>query len=185
MKNILILYSICLMFTVGSFFSSAKILDEINNVPELCSDGSATKSSFLNELYSYEKIISVLSSMPFRVDQEEIEKAVSKMDALLVNILVNYAESVLTDNATSNEAIFDVLVECESPEAANGLMQGVGRLINWEMHNGLSGIQSWCNESLPEGDVEFNITGLRGILDIILVLNDDCSSYASLYCPNR
>ncbi len=186
MKNRIVACSVLLVFVAGSLVVSAEVLDQVNvNISELNPKSSAAENNYLNGLYSYEEVIMTLSSIPIKSTIGEIEKAVSKMEPELIDTIVGHVKDLLVNDGVFNEATLTILVECESFEAADNLMRGVGRLILYELHNGLEGLRIPYNESLSESDVECNITGLRGVADIIDVLNDDFSSYAKLYNTDR
>lgn len=178
MKRTLLVYGLCLAAVSFGPLSSAYILNE--KAAEL--PVYQQREGGQDNHYSFKEVVSVLSSVFFGLEQTEVETAVGKMDLALRDVLVDYVIGLLNSDDKVSEAVPLILVvECQSQDKKNDLMRGVGRLILWELRNGIKGIRSYHNEDLPEDSVELQITGLRGVFDIIDTLNSPATEYARLY----
>jgi len=100
--------------------------------------------------------------------EEEVEDAVSKMSPELRYKLFTYGEMVLRGEDIS-AITTPVVVTFPSQEALCSALQGLGRLIQYELHNGLDGIRIYSQDEISENQLYIEITGLRGIMDLILL----------------
>ncbi|RKY37825.1 MAG: hypothetical protein DRP73_01085, partial [Candidatus Omnitrophota bacterium] len=129
------------------------------------------------DLTASEILTRALQTQFSTTDPKEVEEAISKMTPDVVAQLVEFAEKLLKGEASSQDLHLHLIVNFSSPQAADYALEGLGRLILWELHNGLSGISVPYNPDLPSYALEVEITGLRGIMDLVfLIITEDVVS---------
>lgn len=116
------------------------------------------------------------------VVEEEVEFALTKMDPEVAFKLAKYAESFLEGKEPLQWKL-ELVVEFPSEKAANVAAQGLGRLILWELRNGISGIRAYEEKGLPGNCFRVEIQGLRGIFDLISLINLEEVSAVDIYEP--
>jgi hypothetical protein len=182
MKELFLVFGFLLVSAILGFAASADFLEINSGVGEPPIYQQAVEESDIDGSYSYDETISILSSIGFGLEQEEVENAVSKMSPDLVDTLVEYTVNLIGSEDFPDELkSIRLVVECRSEGDADNLIRGVGRLILWELHNGLDGIRCPYNRDLLLDSFESVITGLRGVFNVIDILNRDAAVYARLY----